>query len=107
MTNYLIVAVLLALVGYGSVEAWPLLEGPSIVIDAPTDNAPFPGGIVAVRGRAPRAARLSLDGAPVLRDQNGNFSSMLTFPRGGSILTFVATDHFGRTVSATRSIFVP
>lgn len=107
MTNYLIIAVLLALVGYGTVEALPLLAGPSLVVDSPINNAPFPGGIVAVRGRAPRAARLSLDGAPLLRDQNGNFSSMLTFPRGGSILTFTATDHFGRTVTATRSIFVP
>jgi hypothetical protein len=107
MTNYLIVAVLVALVGYGSVKALPLIAGPSIVINSPSGNAPFPGGIVAIRGRAPRAARLSLDGAPVLRDQNDNFSSMLTFPRGGSILTFTATDHFGRTVSATRSIFVP
>ena len=107
MTNYLIVAVLVALVGYGSVKALPLIAGPSLVIDTPTDNVPFPGGIVAVRGRAARAARLSLDGAPLLRDQNGNFSSILTFPRGGSILTFTATDHFGRAVSITRSIFVP
>lgn len=106
MTKYLIIVVLLALVGYGVVEAWPLLAGPSLVIDSPMDNAPFPGGIVAIRGRAARAARLSLDGAPLLRDQNGNFSSLLTFPRGGSILTFVATDRFGRTVSATRAIFV-
>jgi hypothetical protein len=107
MTNYLLIAVLLALALYGAVKAMPLLEGTSLVIDSPADNAAFPGGIVAVRGRAPRAARLSLDGAPLLRDQNGDFSSTLTFPRGGSILTFTATDRFGRTVSATRAIFVP
>jgi hypothetical protein len=107
MTRYLIVAVLIALVGYGGIEAWPLLKGPSLVIDSPLNNAAFPGGIVAIQGKAPRAARLSLNGAPLLRDQNGNFSSMLTFPVGGSILTFVATDRFDRTVTATRSIFVP
>jgi hypothetical protein len=107
MTNYLIVAVLLALIGYGAIEAWPLLEGPSLVIDAPSDNALLPEGIIAVAGRAPRAARLSLNGAPLLRDRNGDFSSTLIFPSGGSILTFVATDRFGRSVRATRSVFVP
>jgi hypothetical protein len=107
MTRYLLGAALTILIGYGLIEAWPLLAGPSLSIASPADNAPFPGGIVAIRGSAPRAAQLLLNGAPVLHDQDGGFSSTLTFPRGGSILTFAATDRFGRTVTATRSIFVP
>ena len=107
MTKYFIGAVLTIFVGYGLVEAWPLLSGPSLFIDSPTNNAPFPSGIVSVRGKAVRAASLTLNGAPILRDQDGGFSSTLTFPRGGSILTFVATDRFGRTVTVTRTIFVP
>lgn len=106
-TNYLIGAALVALAAYGSMEAWPLLAGPSIVIYSPTDNAPFPSGVVAVRGVATRATRLSLNGAPLLRDRQDNFSTMLAFPEGGSILTFVVADRFGRTVTVTRSIFVP
>ena len=107
-TNYLIGAVLVALAAYGSMEAWSLLAGPSIVIDSPTDNAPFQsGGVVAVRGKAARAARLSLNGAPLLRDWQGNFSTMLAFPEGGSILTFVAADRFGRETSAARTVFIP
>lgn len=107
MTKYLIVAVLSVIVGYGLIEAWPLLAGPSLSIVSPIDNAPYPDGIVSVSGRAPRAALLTLNGASLLHDQEGTFSSTLTFPRGGSILTFVATDRFGRIVTATRSIFVP
>lgn len=107
MTNHLIAAALLLLAGYGLVEAWPLLAGPSLYISSPTENAPYPGGIVSIRGSAPRAAALSLNGAPLLHDRDGGFSSTLTFPRGGSILTFVATDRFGRAVTETRSIFVP
>lgn len=107
MTKYLIAAVLILLVSYGLVEAWPLVVGPSLSIISPINNAPYPNGIVRIEGRAARAAALSLNGAPLLHDQEGNFSSMLTFPRGGSILTFVATDRFGRTAMATRSIFVP
>lgn len=106
MTKYFIGLVLVVLVGYGAIEAWPLIMGPTLSIETPSDNASFPGGIVEVRGRAVRAAELTLDGAPVLHDQDGSFSSTLTFPRGGSILTFVAVDRFGRRVTATRSIFV-
>ena len=107
MIKYFLLGVLLLLGAYGCVEAWPLVYGPSLSIASPRDGAPFPGGIVAVRGVAARAAAFTLNGAPVLRDQDGSFSSTLTFPRGGSILTFAAVDRFGRTVTATRTIFVP
>ncbi|HEY4500814.1 MAG TPA: hypothetical protein VJI70_00915 [Candidatus Paceibacterota bacterium] len=107
MTRYFIGAVLLVLIGYGLIKAWPLIAGPSLYIVSPTDNASSPGGIVVVSGRAERAATVMLNGAPLLHDQNGGFSSTLTFPRGGSILTFVVVDRFGRTVTATRVIYVP
>lgn len=107
MTRYLIGTVLFLLIGYGLIEAWPLLRGPVLSIASPVENASIPGGIVTVQGNAARATLLLIDGAPVLHDQKGDFSSTLTFPRGGSILTFVATDRFGRTVTQTRHIFVP
>ena len=107
MTRYLIAAVLIILAGYGLVEAWPLLAGPALSIASPLDNETFPNGVVTVRGTALRIAALTLDGAPVLHDEDGAFSLTLTFPRGASILTFVATDRFGRHVTVTRTIFVP
>ncbi|MCR4333783.1 MAG: hypothetical protein NUV60_02090 [Patescibacteria group bacterium] len=107
MTRFLITVTLVLLVGYGLVEAWPLWAGPSLSIVSPAEDASFSGGIVDIRGKATRTALLMLNGAPILRDQNGDFSSTMTFSRGGSILTLVATDRFGRSVSATRSIFVP
>lgn len=107
MTKFLMLAVLIALVGYGLVKAWPLVEGPSLSIAFPQNNAIFPEGIVAVSGKAAHAALLTLDGAPLLHEEDGNFSTTLAFPRGGSELTFTATDLFGKRVTATRTIFVP
>ena len=107
MTKYLIGAVLFVIIGYGLIEAWPLIADPTLSIASPTDNALFPSGIVSVAGRAKRASTIMLNGAPLFHDQQGEFSSTLTFPHGGSILTFTATDRFGRTVTATRAIFVP
>ncbi len=99
--------VLIALAAYGLVEAWPILSGPALSVAAPRDSAPVPGGIVSVRGSVAHVALLTLDGAPVLRDERGGFSSTLTLPRGTSILTFTAADRFGRRVTATRTVFVP
>jgi hypothetical protein len=107
MTRYIIGSILLVLAGYGLIEAWPLIAGPALFIISPTDNATFTNGIVSVKGMVKRTAAIRLNGAPILHDQNGNFESTLTFPRGGSILTFTVTDRFGRTVTETRSIFVP
>ena len=107
MIKYLIGALLLIGAGYGLVEAWPLITGPELSIISPANNASFPSGIVTVEGKALRVAQLTLDGATVLHDQDGSFSSTLTFPHGSSILTFVATDRFGRTIRTRRTIFVP
>ena len=107
MTRYLIITTLLVFVSYGFIEAWPLIAGPAISITSPRDNASFSSGIVIIEGTASRVALLTLDGAPLLHDERGAFSSTLTFPRGGSILTFVATDRFGRRITATRNIYVP
>ena len=106
MTRTLTVVVLVLVALYGLVEAWPLIVGPSLSITSPTEAATVEGGIVEVAGTVKRVAVFTLNGAPLLYDQEGRFSSTLTFPAGGSILTFVASDRFGRTITQTREIFV-
>jgi hypothetical protein len=107
MIRTLIALVLLVLVAYGCIEAWPLIAGPALVVTSPLNNTSFPGGVVTVTGKASRIALLTLDGASVPHTTDGMFSTTLTFPRGASILTFVATDQFGRHITITRSLFVP
>jgi len=107
MTRYLISALLSALLVYGFIEAWPLLAGPGLSIESPIQDGSYEGGILTITGRAKRAASVTLNGMPLLYDKNGDFSSILTFPQGGSILTFMVTDRFGRIETKTRNIFVP
>ncbi len=107
MTKYLIILVILAIAVYGLIEALPLIEGPSISLTSPRDNTPFPGGVVIIKGNAARAAELTLDGAQILHEKNGDFATVITLPRGGSELTLIATDLFGRSATAKRTIFVP
>ncbi len=105
--KYLTFSVLCAIVLYGLVEAWPLMRGPALSITSPVNDGSFHDGIVAVSGRATRASVLTLNGAPILHEESGDFSSILTLPRGSSILTLVAVDRFGRRVTDTRTVFVP
>ena len=107
MIKYLTIIVLVLVSAYGLRGALSLIAGPSLHIISPVDNASLHDGIVSIQGSAPRADQVTLNNSPVLRKEDGSFSLTLSFPRGGSILTFVATDRFGRRVTETRSIFVP
>ena len=107
MVKYLTFAIITIIIIYGLRGAWPLLMGPSLYIDSPIDNASFQDGIVDIQGTATHTDQITLNGALILRKENGDFSLTLSFPHGGSILTFVATDRFGRRSTETRSIFVP
>lgn len=107
MNRYVTVGLLLLLVVYGLIEALPLLLGPRLTVLSPSEHATSTDGAIQIEGRVKHVSVLTLNGAPLLYDQTGRFSSTLVFPRGGSILTFMAADRFGRTRTETRTIFVP
>ena len=107
MTRALLGFVLATLAAYGLWEAYPLIAGPALTITAPAEGASYPDGVVAITGRASRTVALTLDGHPLLADQGGRFETTFAFPHGGSILTFTATDRFGRSIAKERMIYVP
>ncbi len=106
MTRLLLAAVLAVLVGYGLLEAYPLLSGPSLTIATPANGAAEPNGLVTVSGSIRRVVALTLDGAPILPEQDGSFSSTISLPAGSAILTLTASDRFGRSITKTRTVFV-
>lgn len=106
MSLRLVAALLLVvLLGYGAVAAWPLLSGPRIEVSSPDDFGTSADGRIALAGRALHTETLWLNGAPLLIDQNGNFSLPLTLPSGGAILSLTATDRFGREVTERRYVY--
>lgn len=107
LRKYLVAAVLLILAGYGAMEATPILSGPSLTIISPAPGQVASSSVVEIRGVAKRVVALTLDGAPVLPDEEGDFAITLAYPRGTSLLTFKATDRFGRAEVVTRTVVVP
>lgn len=99
--------VLSALLVYGAFVSLPILSGPTLTITSPVAYETIAGGALALTGQAKHTETLWLDGAPLLMDEAGRFSALLTLPSGGAILSLTATDRFGREITERRSVFVP
>jgi hypothetical protein len=100
-----VLAVLALVAAYGLVEAYPLIAGPTIALASPHSEEAT-SDPVTVAGVVRRATALTLDGAPLIPQQDGSFSRLLAFPAGSSILELTARDRFGRQITITRTIVV-
>jgi hypothetical protein len=106
LVRFATVLVLFIVVLYGVHEAWPLISGPQLALTSPKNGESFDTGLIIISGTATHTQGVTLDGGPLLTDQNGHFQSTLTLPPGGAILTISGTDRFGRAVSEQRTVFV-
>ena len=107
IVRVLTIIILLIVVGYGIHEALPLIAGPKIYVSEPGNGESFHNGFITILGSTVHTQSISLDGAPLVTDEKGNFKTVLTLPRGGAILTLTATDRFGRTATERRTVYVP
>ncbi len=98
---------LVALVLYGGWKAAPLLIGPTLTLTSPSEGQSFAGGVVLLSGNAHHTEKMTLNGAPLLIDSTGSFSTTLDLPSGGAILSITVTDRFGRNKTVRRSVYVP
>ncbi|MFZ1987845.1 MAG: hypothetical protein WAV21_02315 [Minisyncoccia bacterium] len=102
-----IALVLVILLGYAFTEAKPLLWGPLLTVVSPLDGATVVDGFVNIEGTVERAQSVTLNGSPLLFDELGHFSHLITLPQGGAILSLTANDRFGRTVTKRVAVVVP
>ncbi len=107
MIRLVLGGLVILVLGYGAIEATPLMLGPAIRLSSPEDGFRADGGAVAITGVAKRAESLTLNDGTLLIDSTGTFSTSLTLPPGSAILTLTATDRFGRTDTVRRMVFVP
>jgi len=97
---------LFALLAYGAVASRPILAGPTLSVMSPAVFETLADGRTLIEGTARHTETLWLNGAPLLMDEAGNFTTTLTLPSGGTVLSLTATDRFGREVTELRSVFV-
>ena len=92
---------------YGLISAYPLISGPQIVLETPEDGATLPDGVVFFSGKALRANEVFLNGAPLLMDTEGHFSSTFVLPTGSAILEVSAHDRMNRVYTKRIQVFTP
>lgn len=103
-----VIGIVLALLAtYGFIKGYPLLSGPDIVIYSPAPYASIEGGELTLTGISRRTETLTLNGGVLLIDGAGNFSTSLTLPSGGAILSLTARDRFGRSVTEQLTVYSP
>ena len=107
MSRYAVLLTLLVLIGYGAFKGAPLLAGPSLTLTTPQDNSRTDSVLVPISGVASHTENLYLNGALLPIDAQGRFSTVITLPHGGAILSLTATDRFGKVTRLRRSVFVP
>lgn len=107
MIRWVVGFVLILLLGYGGFKAWPLMRGPEITLDSPTNYTTFPDGLVTVSGVAHNTEAVFLNDGPLLIDPKGHFYTTLLLPSGGAILSITAHDRFGRSTIVKRHLYVP
>lgn len=107
VTRFAVLTVLLLLLGYGAVKLLPLVSGPTLHIDVPSNYTTYADGFITVSGKATHTEAVFLNDTPLLIDQEGRFATMLPLPSGGGILKLTATDRFGRTTTQYRTVYVP
>lgn len=89
------------IVAYASWRSLEFARGPHISIYEPSDWASIHATTTLIRGRVERAHKISLNGRPILIDEAGNFSEIVTVFPGMNIWTFEAEDRFDRKIAET------
>lgn len=108
LTIIAISALFLAILGYAYYEGLPLLRGPSIVLNLPTETIATSDPYVRIEGSAERITRLLLNGREVVLTEGGSFTEDILLSEGYNELTFLAVDQTGReTTQMVHVLYTP
>ena len=86
-------------VGYAGFAFRDIVRGPSIIITEPINGETFATSSVELRGISERAQFISLNGKPILIDENGAFSEIIVLSSGYNVSIVEARDKFGHTAT--------
>lgn len=87
------------ILAYALFAALPYLLGPSLTVSVSTG----PEGLTVVAGETKRVSYLTINGAEVALEEDGAYRTERAYPEGYTVLTALAKDRFGRTITKTIS----
>jgi hypothetical protein len=96
MTVAIIAIVLILLAGYTSYEIRRVAYGPRITVLSPTNGSVSTSSLIEISGVAQNIKDISLNDRKIFIDEQGNFKEEVLLSPGYNILTFKASDKFGK-----------
>jgi hypothetical protein len=90
--------------GYSYFVLSGLLRGPRILLSTPENGFSTTTPLITIAGVAVHSNNLTINGAMVPLDLEGNFRSQLILAPGYNIMTIAARDHYNRTVEQRLEI---
>ncbi len=108
ITVGVIFAVVLIIVGYSYITSYGLIDGPKITLRTPSTQSNTSYTTVAtssftISGVAKRVNSLTLNGKPIVIDQQGNFSEVILLFPGYTMGRIEGRDKFGRVATINLS----
>lgn len=92
----LAIVLVIIIVAYAIWRSLNYARGPAITILEPSNGSAVSESSVVITGHADRVNNLLMNGQPISMDQNGGFNqTIIVFP-GVNLITFSASDQFGR-----------
>ncbi len=98
---------ILVIVAYALWRSLAYARGPHITILEPLDGASISAPTAFIRGSVERSNNVTLNGKAISIDEQGNFTETLIVFPGVNIITFEASDQFGRSVETRIQLFRP
>lgn len=98
------VLLVLFVIGYISYQVHAINRPPMIKISEPADGSVIHASSVVLEGQTDIGANLSIDGQDIQVDSQGNFKEPISVTAGAKVLTFVASNSFGKKSSRQISI---
>lgn len=84
--------------GYAAYQLSGLIHKPRLIIDYPRNGAVLAAELVVIRGQADSLAKLTVNGQPLILDEDGAFETKLLLAPGYNIIRFSGGDRFNRII---------
>ncbi len=92
------------IIAYAIWRSFNYARGPHIDIFEPTNGSAVASTSTTIKGQAKRINNLTLNGNPILIDEQGNFSEVIIVFPGTNRITIIGNDQFGRNTQTLMEI---
>ncbi len=104
--TFLMAGAALAFAGYLAWQVHGILVPPQLSVYTPSDGSIINQPTTIVEGQTEKEAQLTVNGQPVMVNDQGQFEATIDLSQGLNTIAIVATKKHGKTTTVTRHIVV-